>query len=123
MAAPNLLSPTTINGKTTYLTLSTTNETNLLVNAASSGKAIKVISVYVANIDGTISSEISLSIYSSATAGTEYMIANTIVIPADATVILIGRDAPIWLEEDKRLVVQASSASDLSVVCSYEEVS
>ena len=52
MAAPNLVSPTTINGKTTYLTLGDTNETNLLVNSASSGKAMRVTNITVANIDG-----------------------------------------------------------------------
>lgn len=122
MAAPNLLSPTIINGKTTYLTLSTTNETNLLVNAANSNKAIKIISVYAANIDGVVSVDCSLDIYNSATAGTAFPIVNTVTVPADATVVLVGRDAPIWLEEDRRLTVQASAANDLTIICSYEEI-
>jgi hypothetical protein len=37
-------------------------------------------------------------------------------------VVLIGRDAPIWLEEDRRITIQASAADDLAIVCSYEEV-
>jgi hypothetical protein len=122
MAAPNLINPTAIYGKTTYLTLANTTETNLLVNAASSGKALKVVSVYAANIDGTVSADITLDIYTSATAGTGHPIVSTVSVPADATVVLLGRDAPIWLEEDRRLTVIASAGGDITVVCSYEEV-
>lgn len=122
MVAPNLISPTTINGKTTFLTLANATETNLLVNAANSNKAIKIISIYAANIDGVVSVDCTLDIYNSATAGTGFPIVNTVTVPADATVVLIGRDAPIWLEEDRRLTVQASAGGDLTIICSYEEV-
>lgn len=123
MAAPNLINPTTINGKTTYLNLSSTTETALLTNAASSGKALRVTAIYAANVDGVVSVDCTLDIYSSATAGTGYPIVNTVTIPADATVVLVGKDAPIWLEEDRRLTVQASAANDLTIICSYEEIS
>lgn len=123
MAAPNLINPTTITGKTTYLTLANTNETALLTNAASSNRALRVTSIYAANIDGVVAVDCTLDIYDSATAGTGYPIVNTVTIPADATVVLVGKDAPIWLEEDRRLTVQASAGGDLTVVCSYEEIS
>jgi hypothetical protein len=122
MVTPNLMSPTTVNGKTTYLTLANTTETNLLVNAANSDAAIKIVSIYAANIDGVVSVDCTLRIYNSATAGTGFPIVNTVTVPADATVVLVGRDAPIWLEEDRRLTVQASAGGDLTIVCSYEEV-
>ena len=123
MAAPNLVSPTTINGKTTYLTLANTNETNLLVNSASSGKAMRVTNITVANIDGTNAADITLKIYDDDSAGTGHAIASTLNVPADSSVVLISRDNHIWLEEVRRLTVTASAASDLAVVCSYEEVS
>jgi hypothetical protein len=122
MTAPNLINPSTINGKTTYLTLANTNETDLLVNASSSNKVIKIVSVYAANIDGVVSVDCTLKIYTAASGGTGHAIVNTVSVPADATVILIGRDAPIWLEEDRRITVQASASNDLSIICSYEEV-
>lgn len=61
MAAPNLLSPTTITGKTTYVALSTTNATSVLSNAASSGKVMKVNSLVVSNVDGTNAASITVS--------------------------------------------------------------
>lgn len=123
MAAPNLNSPTTITGKTTYLALSSTSETDLLVNAASSGKALRVTSLFLANVDGTNNVDATVKIYDAASAGTGYEIVSTLTVPADATVTPLGRDISLWLEEDRRLTVTASAADDLTVVCSYEEVS
>ena len=122
MAAPNLNAPTTITGKATYLTLANTTETDLLVNAASSGKALRVTLVTLANIDGTSSVDATVRIYTAASGGTGHALAHTITVPADATVVLLGRDASVWLEEDRRLTVTASAGGDLAVVCSYEEV-
>ena len=123
MVAPNLINPTTITGKTTYLTLANTTETTLLTNAANSNKALRGVSIYAANIDGVVSVDCTLDIYDAATGGTGYPIVNTVTIPADATVVLVGKDAPIWLEENQRLTVQASAGNDLTVVCSYEDIS
>lgn len=122
MAAPNLNAPTSITGKTTYLALASTSETDLLVNAASSGKALRVTSLFLANVDGTNNVDATLKIYSAASGGTGYALISTVSIPADATVTPLGRDISIWLEEDRRLTVTASAADDLTVVCSYEEV-
>lgn len=123
MAAPNLNSPTTITGKTTYLALSSTSETDLLTNAASSGKALRVTSLFLCNVDGTNNVDATVKIYNAASAGTGYEIVSTLSVPADATVTPLGRDISLWLEEDRRLTVTASAANDLTVVCSYEEVS
>lgn len=123
MAAPNLNSPTTITGKTTYLALSSTSETDLLTNAASSGKALRVTSLFLANVDGTNNVDATVKLYDAASAGTGYEIVSTLTVPADATVTPLGRDISLWIEEDRRLTVTASAADDLTVVCSYEEVS
>lgn len=122
MAAPNLSSPTSITGKTTYLDLTSTSETDLLVNAASSGKALRVTFLALCNVDGTATVDATVRIYSAASGGTGYEIVSTLTVPADATVTPLGRDLSLWLEEDRRLTVTASAADDLVVVCSYEEV-
>jgi hypothetical protein len=122
MAAPNLAAPTTINGKTVYATLANTSETTLLTNAASSGKALRLTALTVANI-GTGSTDITVSLYSAASSGTEYRLASTMPVPAYATLVIIGRDSSVWVEEDRRITVKASAANALTIVCSYEEVS
>lgn len=122
MAAPNLSAPTSITGKTTYLTLANTNETDLLTNASSSGKALRVTTLMFVNIDGTNAVDASATLYNAASGGTGFKMANTISIPADSSVVLLSRENSVWLEEDRRITVQASAASDLAVICSYEEV-
>ena len=124
MAAPNLLSPTTINGKTVTVDLSSTSATSILSNAASSGKVLKVNSLYVANVDGTSYAEITINFYSAAAlGGTATQIASTVVVPADSTLVIIDKDAYIYLEEDKSLGATAGTSGDLKVVCSYEDIS
>ena len=124
MAAPNLVSPTTINGKTVTVDLSTTSATSILSNAASSGKVLKVNALYVANVDGTSAAEITINYYSAAAlGGTATQIASTVVVPADATLVVIDKDAYIYLEENTSLGATAGTASDLKVVCSYEDIS
>ena len=124
MAAPNLLSPTTINGKTVTVDLSSTSATSILSNAASSGKVLKINSLYVANVDGTNNAEITINYYSAAAlGGTATQIASTVVVPADSTLVIIDKDAYIYLEEDKSLGATAGTSGDLKVVCSYEDIS
>lgn len=122
MAAPNLKSPTTITGKTTYLSLADTAEATLLTNAASSGKALRLTCVMLVNVDGANNVDATVRLYSAASGGTAYPLASTMTVPADSSIVLLGRDASVWLEEDRRITVQASAASDLTVICSYEEV-
>jgi hypothetical protein len=123
MAAPNLKAPTTITGKTAVVALSATTETSLLSNAASSGKALRITSLFVSNVDGTNNAAITVKYYDAASGGTGYALASTLTVPADSTVVVLTREQSIWLEENTSLRVTASAANDLNVVCSYEEVS
>jgi hypothetical protein len=123
MAAPNLNAPTSITGKTAYLALSTTSETDVLVNAANSGKALRVTFLSVCNVDGTDNCDVTLKAYDAASAGTAYSLASTLVVPADSTFTPFGRDLSLWLEEDRRITATASAGGDLHIVVSYEEVS
>jgi len=124
MAAPNLLSPTTITGKSVTVDLTTTSATSILSNAASSGKVLKVNSLYVANVDGASNAEITINYYSAAAlGGTATQICSTVIVPADATLVVVDKDAYIYLEENTSLGATAGTASDLKIVCSYEDIS
>jgi hypothetical protein len=124
MAAPNIVNVTTITGKTAVVDLSTTNATAVVSNAASSGKVFKVNSLIVSNVDGTNNADITVSLYSQDDiGGTATEICKTVVVPADASLVVIDKSSGIYLEEDKSLGAIAGAASDLKVVCSYEEIS
>ena len=123
MAAPNIVNVTTITGKTTYAALTTTLTTVLLANAVSSGKVFKINSIMVSNVDGTNAANVTVDINTAAAgSGTSYALANTIAVPADATLSVVDKTNSFYLEEDKSILGGASANSDLEIVISYEEI-
>lgn len=124
MANPNIVNVTAIYGKTAVVDLTTTNATAVVSNAASSGKVFKINSLVVSNVDGTNNADITISLYSQDDiGGTATQICSTVVVPADASLVVIDKTTGIYLEEDKSIGATASTANDLKVVCSYEEIS
>jgi hypothetical protein len=120
MTAPNVLSVTTIIGKTAVQSVGSSSLTTIVENTASSGKVIKINSLMVSNVDGTNNADITVDLYRSSTS---YFIAKTITVPADATLVVISKENSIYLEEGDALRCQASADGDLQAVCSYEEIS
>jgi hypothetical protein len=124
MSAPNIVNVTTITGKTSVVNLTTTNATLVVENPAASNKVFKINSLIVSNVDGTNAADITISYYSEDNiGGTATQITSTVSVPADASLIVIDKNTYIYLEEDRSIGATAGSASDLKVVCSYEELS
>ena len=119
MAAPNIVNVTSIFGKTVGAELTTSTTTSLLANAASSNKLLKVNSIIVANKDGTNTSNTTISWYDGSN---DRYLASTVDVPADSTLVVLGKDAPIYLEEGQSIRGGASANSDLDVIISYEEL-
>jgi len=117
MAAPNIVNVATITGKTAVQAVGT-SATAIVTNSGSSGKVIKINALYVSNVDGTNNAEITVDLYRSSTA---YKIANTVVVPADATLDVISKS--LYLEEGDTLRLTANATGDIEAVCSYEEIS
>lgn len=123
MANPNIVSVTAIYGNSSQTSLTTTNATSLVSNAASSGKVYKINSITVANVDGTNAANITVSVYSAASlGGTAYPIVSTVSVPADATLIVTDKTTSFYLKEDQSVGATAGTASDLVVNCSWEEI-
>ena len=119
MAAPNIVNVTSIYGKTMGAALSTTTTTDILTCPAN--KVLKINSIIVSNIDGVNNSSATVYFYDSSEA-TRYALARTITVPADTTLIVLGKDSPIYLEESDQIAAGASAASDLQIIISYEEL-
>ena len=119
MAAPNIVNVTSIYGKTMGAALGTSANTDILT--CPSDKVLKINSIIVANVDGSDSATVTVHFYdNSATA--RYNIAHTVTVPADSTLVVIGKDSPIYLEESDQIEAEASVASDLEMIISYEEL-
>jgi hypothetical protein len=121
MTAPNLVAPTTISAKTA--TLAVTDSLSAIVTASPAGSIVRLASLVVSNVDATTPYTVGVQFNRSAGASTAYLVKN-LSIPAGTNVLLIGRDAPIYLEgaTGDTLLLIASANSKIEAVCSYELV-
>jgi hypothetical protein len=123
MAAPNLIAATAIYGKTTGVSLTTTDATTVLSNASSSGKCLKVNAVNVANY-GASAALITINWNNAASlGGTNFAVAGAISVPANSTLNVIDKTSQYYLEENQSLGATAGTANTLIVTCSYEDIS
>jgi len=127
MAAPNIVSVSSIIGESQGFELGTTLNTELITVA--SNKLVKINRISVANIDGTNAADVTVQVdkqtrtsaaTGSSVSGATFKIASTVSVPADAVLVLL--DTPIYLEEGDKLEGGASAASDLTLFVSYEVI-
>ena len=127
MAAPNIVSVSSIIGESQGFELGTTLNTELIHVA--SDKLVKINRISVANIDGTNAADVTVAVdkatrtsaaTGSSVSGATFKIASTVSVPADAVLVLL--DTPIYLEEGDVLEGGASAASDLTLFVSYEVI-
>ena len=117
MATPNIVNVATINAKNATALLDGTSRTTAVDVPAE--KIAKINTILVANVDGTNAADITIEV--SVDNGSNYVkIANTISVPADATLSFL--ENPIYLDESDHLAVTASANCDLTYFVSYEEI-
>jgi len=123
MANPNLINVSAVYGNSSNTALSSTSVTSLVSNAASSGKVYKINSIVASNVDGTSAADITINVYSNATAGsgTAYAVASTISVPADATLIITDKTTSFYLLENQSIGAIAGSANDLVITASWDD--
>lgn len=113
MAAPNIVNVTTITGKTAVLASNSTYA-NIVSNAPNSNQVIKVNTVTIANFSNA-NFTANVDIFRSSTS---YLIIGSVLVPANSTMIVSGKDTAFYLEEGDGLRV-ATSANG-SAISSYE---
>jgi len=118
MAAPDIVNVTSILGKTALADLTTT-PTDVLTNASASDEVYKVNTILVSNIDGTNNADVTVQVRRSSV---NYALANTITVPADASLVVLSKETSIYLEEGDALRFTASADSDLQTIISYEVI-
>lgn len=124
MANPNLAAATNVYAANAQVSLTATTATQLVSNAASSGKVYLIDSIVVSNVDGTNACDITVTRFSSATnTGTAFPLCSTVAVPADASLIVVGSENKINLLEDESIYVTASVANDLVVDANWKELS
>lgn len=119
MAAPNLVNVTSIIARTNVANVITVG-TDFVGNPASSGKVLKINTLTISNYDASNTANIAASIFRNSI---ENDLANNMVVPTGATLVLISKDTAIYLEEGDSLRVQATANNTLWAVSSFEEIS
>lgn len=117
MAAPNLLTSTTVNGKTAFFAMLTSTST-VLANGAGSNTVIKVESVSVTNYTGATTNA-NVTVVRNATT---YFLGGNIAVPANSTLVLMAKDTSFYLEEGDILQANVSSNSSTNIMVAYELV-
>ena len=115
MAAPNLLGSSTVTGKTALAQL-TTVTANVLTNSSGSNTVAKLDNVILSNYSASAVSA-NVMINRSATA---YYIGGNISIPANSTLVLLGKDTSVYLEEGDVLQANVSANTAVSFSAGYE---
>lgn len=115
MTAPNIVSVSTITGKTAVQVVGA-SPTAIVTNSGSSGTVLKINSLYAANVTASAAS-ITVDIYRSSVA---YRITYAISIPAGTTLDILSK--AIYLEEGDTLRLTSGTASAIEAVSSYEVI-
>lgn len=119
MSAPNIVNVTAIYGKTAVQAIGVSPNA-IVTNSTASGKVTKVGGLTVSNVDGTNTVDITVDLFRD---GTAYRLAYLISVPPRSTLVVVGKDSPIYLEEGDSLRCTANYVSRAEAICSYEEIS
>ena len=112
MAAPNIVNVATITGITTYhagiaTVGASAGVTTVVINAASSGKVLKINALTAAAIGSTTG--VTLNYYDTAgrhtAAASTVSMGTTIAVPTNSSLILISKENSFYLEEGRQIGV------------------
>ncbi len=118
MALPNLLTATIITGRTAYANV-TTATSNVLVNPASSGNSFRIVNIMAASIDTSNTGNITASVLRT---GVSNYLGFGLSIPSRSTLILLGKENPVTLEEGDALQMSADANSRIWATITYEDI-
>lgn len=118
MANPNIVNVTTIYGNTATLAVSS-NTANIVANPSGSGSIYKInllsISNYATN-SYAMSAELNIG-------GSNTYIVRNVVVPANSSLAIIGKDTSIYVLENSSIQLSTSQNSAFQAICSWEQIS
>jgi hypothetical protein len=124
MANPNLGSASNVYANNSSVSLTSTSATQLVSNAASSGKIFLVDGVTIANIDTSNAVTVTVAVYQSATnTGTAYELCSAVSIPAGTSLVVVDKSLGMSLLENASIYATAGPSSKLKVNTFWKELS
>lgn len=119
MAAPNIVNVTTITAKTNLANV-TTVTANVISNAVGSGQVYKLNDIILSNYGSTV---VTANVSLNRNGVGAFFIAGTMSVPGNSTLVVMGKDTAIYMEEGDSLQTSASGNSAVHLVSSYEVIS
>lgn len=122
MSAPNIVGISSLIGITTYRSNLATSSQVILSNDSASDSIFRVISLMASNKN---ESPVSLTVSywsQSSGAGSSISILHNALIPSGSTLVVIGRDAPLYLEENRSITAYAGVGTSIDIISSYEYI-
>ena len=120
MANPNIVNVTSIYGKSVGMTVTNSSQALIAASHIPTGKVAKLNSIIISNVDSSASDDITVT-WSDASASVTYHLAKAVTVPHKSTLIVLGKDAPIYLEEgDSINVLGAQASGALEAIASFE---
>lgn len=118
MANPNIVNVSTIYGNTALQNVSST-VTSVVTNPSSSGFIYKVNLLSVSNYaTNSYAMTVELNV-----AGSNAYIVRNVVIPANSSLAIIGKDTCLYLLENSSIQLSTSQNSAFQAICSWEQIS
>ena len=118
MANPNIVNVISITGKTSLVQL-TTVTSNVITNTSGSSTIDKLNNIILTNYSAsTATANILIN-----RGSTAYYVGGNVSIPGNSTLILLGKDTAIYLEEGDTLQANVSANTSISMSASYEIIS
>ena len=120
MTEPNLVNVTSIYGRTKVELLKddAIDNSNASMLTCDSNKLIKINSIIISNID--TSNAITIDVAIDHHDHGRHYIARAVSIPTESTLVVIGKDSPIYLEEGDELEARSGADNDADICISYE---
>lgn len=122
MANPNIVNVTSIYGNTSYLIPSTTSATTWTALTPASGTVNKIDNIVASNVTGSVAT-VTVAINSAAAgAGTNYRLVYQVIVPINASLIVVDKSTAFYLGEAQSIVVTVGTASAIELTASYEAI-
>jgi hypothetical protein len=123
MAAPNILSVTSITGKSVSSRPANTATYSILSNAASSNRVYKINSIICSNQNGASTVTANVFYNTSANgAGANNALILYASVPALSTLVVSDKTTAFYLEENASITVSSGTSNGISFLVSYEDI-
>jgi hypothetical protein len=122
MANPNIVAVTSIYGSTTYLIPTANSATTWTALTPAVGTVNKIGSIVATNVTANAAT-ITTSINSAAAGGgTNYRLAYQVVVPGNASLIIVDKSTAFYLGEAQSIVVTSGTTNAIELTSSYEAI-